>query len=47
MNANSQNYIFDKKFSEIYLSVFTILVKFDNHFLGVPWEIFFGVSTDD
>ena len=27
--------------------VFTILVKFDIHFLGLPWEIFFGVITDD
>ena len=26
--------------------VFTI-VKFDVHFLGLPWEIFFGVITDD
>ena len=27
--------------------VFTILVKFDIHFLGLPWGIFFGVITDD
>ena len=27
--------------------VITILVKFDIHFLGLPWEIFFGVITDD
>ena len=27
--------------------VITILVKFDFHFLGIPWEIFFGVTTDD
>ena len=27
--------------------VFTILVKFDIYFLGLPWEIFFGVITDD
>ena len=27
--------------------VITILVKFDIHFLGLPWEIFFGVTTDD
>ena len=27
--------------------VFTILVKFDIHFLRLPWEIFFGVITDD
>ena len=28
-------------------SCVTILVKFDIHFLGLPWEIFFGVTTDD
>ena len=28
-------------------SVNTILVKFNIHFLGLPWEIFFGVATDD
>ena len=27
--------------------VFTILVKFDIHFLGLPWEIFFGVITNN
>ena len=27
--------------------VFTILVKFDILFLRLPWEIFFGVITDD
>ena len=27
--------------------VIKILVKFDIHFLGLPWEIFFGVTTDD
>ena len=27
--------------------VFTILVKFDIHFLGLPREIFFGVITHD
>ena len=27
--------------------VFTILVKYDIHFLWLPWEIFFGVITDD
>ena len=27
--------------------VITILVNFDLHFLGLPWEIFFGVITDD
>ena len=27
--------------------VSTILVKFDIHFLGLPWEIFFRVTKDD
>ena len=27
--------------------VITILVKFDLHFLRLPREIFFGVTTDD
>ena len=27
--------------------VFSIFVKFDIHFLRLPWEIFFGVITDD
>ena len=27
--------------------VITILVKFDIHFLGLPWEIFFAVTTED
>ena len=27
--------------------VFTILVKLDIHFLGLPQNIFFGVITDD
>ena len=27
--------------------IFTILAEFDIHFLGLPWEIFFGVITDD
>ena len=30
-----------------FTSDFTILVKFDIHFLGIPWVIFFGVITDD
>ena len=34
------------QFSEFY-ACFHILVKFDIHFLGLPWEIFFGVITDD
>ena len=37
------------KFHKITLNLqrFTILVKFDIRFLGFPWEIFFGVITDD
>ena len=27
--------------------VITILVKLDIYFLGLPWEIFLGVTTDD
>ena len=27
--------------------VFTILVKFDIYFLGLPWEIVFGIITDN
>ena len=27
--------------------IITILVKFDIYFLGLPLEIFFGVTTDD
>ena len=27
--------------------VITILMKCDIHFLGLPWEIFFAVTTDD
>ena len=30
-----------------FTSDFTILVKFDIHFLGIPWVIFFGGITDD
>ena len=30
-----------------FTSDFTILVKFDINFLGIPWVIFFGVITDD
>ena len=30
-----------------FTSDFTILVKFDIHFLGSPSEILFGVITDD
>ena len=44
----SQNYmyIFHMRFSEFY-QCFTILVKFDIHFLTLPREIFFGVITGD
>ena len=42
----SQNYILDRKFSG-FTCVITILVKFDIHFLGLPREIYFGVTTDD
>ena len=42
----SQNYIFHMKFQK-FAFVFTILGKFDIHFLGLPREIFFGVITDD
>ena len=34
----SQNYILHTSFQN-FNSVFTILVKFDIHFLGFPWEI--------
>ena len=27
---------------DTHTDTFTILVKFDIHFLGFPWEIFFG-----
>ena len=27
--------------------VFTILVKFDIYFVGVPWEVVFGVIADN
>ena len=27
--------------------VITIIVKFDIHFLGLPWAFFFGVTTDN
>ena len=33
------------KFSEFYLMCFTILVKFDIYFLGLPWEEVFGVKN--
>ena len=40
----SQNYVWN---FQNFTCVFTILVKFDIHFLGLPWEIFFAVITDD
>ena len=42
----SQNDSLLMKFSEFYL-VFTILVKFDIYFIGLPREIVFGVITDN
>ena len=42
----AQSYILHMKFEEFYLCN-PILVKFDIHFLGIPWEIFFGLTTDD
>ena len=42
----SQNYILHVKFQD-FTCVFTILVKFDIYFLGLPWEIGFGVITDN
>ena len=41
------NVKFHKIASQKFTCVFTILVKFDIHFLGLPWEIFFGVIKDD
>ena len=43
----SQNYFSNINFSEFTRFFFTIIVKFDIYFLGLPWEIFFGVITDD
>ena len=42
----SQNDTLHIKFSEFYLC-FHILVKFDIYFLGLQWEIVFGVFTND
>ena len=42
----SQNDSLLMKFSE-FTCVFTILGKFDIYFLGLPWEIVFGVITDN
>ena len=43
----SQNYILHMKFLKFYLYIIPILVKFDIHFLRLPWEIFFSVTADD
>ena len=37
----------EKKNVQNFTCVFTILVKFDLHFLGLPCEIFVGVITDN
>ena len=42
----SQNDILHMKFSESHIYVFIILAKFDIYFLGLSWEIVFGVITD-
>ena len=42
----SQNDILPMKFSDYFTCVFTILVKYDIYFLGLPWEIVFGIITD-
>ena len=42
----SQNYILHMNFQN-FTFVFTILVKWDIPFLRLPWEIVFGVITDD
>ena len=43
----SQNYILSHEIFRI-LPVFSqFSVKFDIHFLALPWEIFFGVITDN
>ena len=43
----SQNDILHMNFSKYYFTcIFTILVKFDSYFPGLPWEIVFGVITD-
>ena len=39
----AQNYLLHMNFT----CIITILVKFDIYFLGLPWEIFFSVTTDD
>ena len=42
----SQNYILHRKFQN-FTCVITMLVTCDIHFLRLPWEIFFGVTTND
>ena len=44
---SSQNDILNVKNFHNFTCVFTILVKFDIRFLGLPWKIFFGVIADD
>ena len=46
---NKMNVKFHKMTSNTwsFICVVTILVKFDIHFLGLPWEIFFDVITDE
>ena len=41
------NVKFHKITFQNFTCVFTILVKFDIHFLGLPREILFGVIADD
>ena len=43
---NNQSNVWWKKI-QIFTCVITILMKFDIHFLELPWEIFFGVTTDE
>ena len=36
-----------QNFTGWFTCVFTIIVKFDIYFLGLPWETVFGVITDN
>jgi len=47
MNVKFHKITADKWEFQNFTYVFTILVKFDIHFLRLPWEIFFGVITED
>ena len=47
MNVKFQKITYYTLNFQKFTCVFTILVKFDIHFLGLPKEIFFGVTTDD